>query len=261
MNSEALHMASNTNLSALLCLEDLRFAYSEGKDIVSNIQLDIAAGDFHCLIGRSGCGKTSLLKLAAGLLQKQHGRVRWRGHTIDTPQEDMAFVFQRPTLLGWLNVMDNVLLPVSLHRPLVPTDITKAQGLLVRMGLRDCLTRKPAQLSGGQQSRVAIARAFMGDPRILFLDEPFAALDAITREEIQNELMALCEDLSTTVLFVTHDIAEAVFLGDHVSLMTNGQIRTTYPIELDRPRKNALRRTPAFNAYCTQLRLAMEEQA
>ncbi len=242
----------------VLRLQQLRYAYATGAEAVRNVSLDIAPGTVHCLVGRSGCGKTSVLKLAAGLLSPQHGQVLCQGERVNGPRADMGFVFQHPTLLEWLSVVDNVLLPVSLHRTVRSSDRAQATHLLTRMGLGAHTQHNTLTLSGGQQSRVALARALMGEPKMLCMDEPFAALDAITREELQHDLLALCAQQGTSVLFVTHDMAEAVYLGDHVSVMQQGQIVHTLPIALPRPRSNALRHSAEFNAVCAQLRHAME---
>ncbi len=241
-----------------LRLQALRFAYATGGEVVRGVSLDIAPGSVHCLIGRSGCGKTSVLKLAAGLLTPQHGQVLCHGQGVNGPRADMGFVFQRPTLLEWLNVMDNVLLPISLQRQVRSSDRDQAAHLLNRMGLGAQAKHNPLALSGGQQSRVALARALMGEPTILCMDEPFAALDAITREELQHDLLGLCAQQGTTVLFVTHDMAEAVYLGDEVSVMHQGQMVHTIRIELPRPRPHGLRHTAEFNAVCAQLRQCMD---
>ena len=246
------------NTPPVLRLQQLRYAYPTGAEAVRSVSLDIAPGRVHCLIGRSGCGKTSVLKLAAGLLLPQHGQVVCHGQSVNGPRADMGFVFQRPTLLEWLSVVDNVLLPISLQRTVRSSDRDQATQLLTRMGLGAHLQHNPLALSGGQQSRVALARALMGKPTMLCMDEPFAALDAITREELQHDLLALCAQQGTSVLFVTHDMAEAVYLGDQVSVMQQGQIVHTLPIALPRPRSNALRHSAEFNALCAQLRHAME---
>ena len=242
----------------LLQLQHLGYAYACGAEAVSDVSLDIAPGALYCLIGRSGCGKTSLLKLAAGLLLPLRGCVLWCDKPVMGPNPNMGFVFQHPTLLDWLSATDNVLLPLSLQRKVQTPDRDKAMQVLARMGLGAHLHHKPPQLSGGQQSRVAIARALIRDPQILFMDEPFAALDAMTREELQRDLLDLCTQQGTSVLFVTHDIAEAVYLGDHVAVMHQGQIVGTLSIDLPRPRQNAMRYDPDFNALCAQLRQTMD---
>lgn len=241
-----------------LHLNALHFAYPDRGEVVRDVCLQLAPGEIHCLIGRSGCGKTTVLKLAAGLLSPQQGQVQLKGQTVQQPTADMGFVFQSPTLLDWLSVLDNVLLPLSLHGAVTPSQRAHAQQLLAQMGLAALCHDKPHQLSGGQQSRVALARALVTQPAVLFMDEPFAALDAITREDLQRDFLALCQAQGTAVLFVTHDMAEAVYLADHVSLMHAGRIQAPLHIALPRPRQSAMRYTPAFNALCEQLRHAMD---
>ena len=247
-----------SNTQHLLRLRDVSFSYLDGVETLHSINLDLAPGELHCLIGRSGCGKTSLLKLAAGLLSPKGGEVVWNNQPLNAPQSDMGFVFQRATLLDWLDVLNNVLLPISLHKKINDQDIEKAKRLLQRLGLGSKHQEKPPQLSGGQQSRVAIARALITRPRILFMDEPFASLDAITREELQHDLMDVCAEHKTSILFVTHDIGEAVFLGNKVSVMAEGKIHHTLQVDLPHPRHNAIRHTPEFNHYSAGLRQAME---
>jgi NitT/TauT family transport system ATP-binding protein len=154
--------------------------------------------------------------------------------------------------------LDNVLLPHSLHGLVTADQRAHGEQLLAQMGLAALRDDKPQQLSGGQQSRVAIARALITRPAVLFMDEPFAALDAITRDELQRDFLALCHQHGTAVLFVTHDMAEAVYLADQVSLMHAGRIHAPLHIDLPRPRQTAMRYTPVFNALCEQLRHAMD---
>lgn len=245
-------------MTRFLELAAVRYAYPGRDNVVQGVSLHIAPGDFHCLIGRSGCGKTTLLKLAAGLLQAQGGAIALQGVAVTGPNPDMGFVFQTPTLLDWLTVLDNVLLPIDLHGKVQAAQREKAMALLDQLGLKDLQSRYPRQLSGGQQSRVAIARALINSPPILFMDEPFASLDAITRSELQQDLLALCQNQGTSVLFITHDIAEAVYLADHVSVMQTGTICHQLTVDLPHPRQPALRFTPDFNARCAELRQAMD---
>jgi NitT/TauT family transport system ATP-binding protein len=241
-----------------LQLDALHFAYPERGEVVRDVCLQLAPSEIHCLIGRSGCGKTTVLKLAAGLLTPQQGKVQLKGQTVQQPTSDMGFVFQSPTLLHWLSVLDNVLLPISLHGTVTNDHRVHGEQLLAQMSLTALRDDKPHQLSGGQQSRVAIARALITRPSVLFMDEPFAALDAITRDELQRDFLALCQAHGTAVLFVTHDISEAVYLADRVSLMHQGRMQTPLQIDLPRPRQIAMRYTPAFNTLCEQLRHAMD---
>jgi NitT/TauT family transport system ATP-binding protein len=155
-------------------------------------------------------------------------------------------------------VLDNVLLPITLHGKVQAAQREKAMGLLDQLGLSGLQSRYPQQLSGGQQSRVAIARALINVPPILFMDEPFASLDAITRGELQQDLLALCQSRGTSVLFITHDIAEAVYLADQVSVMQAGSICHQLAVDLPHPRQPALRYTADFNARCAELRQAMD---
>ena len=245
-------------MTRFLDLDAVRYAYPGRDDVVQGVSLYIAPGTFHCLIGRSGCGKTTLLKLAAGLLQPQAGAIALQGVPVTGPNPDMGFVFQTPTLLDWLKVLDNVLLPIVLHGKVQAAQRAKALQLLQQLGLNGLHSHFPQQLSGGQQSRVAIARALINTPPILFMDEPFASLDAITRSELQQDLLALCQSQGTSVLFITHDIAEAVYLADHVSIMQAGTICHQLAVDLPHPRQPALRFTPDFNARCAELRQAMD---
>ena len=261
MNSELRISQLEAKSQCLLRLRDISFSYSDGIGTLHNINLDVQPGEFHCLIGRSGCGKTSLLKLAAGLLSPTRGEVFWNNQSLSEPQSDMGFVFQRPTLLEWKNVLDNVLLPIALHRKINTEDIEGAKKILQRLGLENKYYTKPPELSGGQQSRVAIARALITNPRILYMDEPFASLDAITREELQHDLMDICAEHKTSILFVTHDIGEAVYLGDQVSVMVKGKMHHTMAIEIPQPRHNEIRHSPEFNHYSATLRQAMEDTA
>lgn len=243
---------------ALLSLEGVRFGWPGAGELLAGIDLQLKAGQCHVLLGRSGCGKSSLLKLAAGLLTASGGAVHWRGQPVCGPQPDVALVFQRPTLLDWLSVLDNVLLPISLHRRVTAEDHAHARHWLERLGLHGLAGRRPMQLSGGQQSRVAIARAWMQRPALLCMDEPFAALDALTREELQRDLLAVCAEQGTAVLFVTHDLQEAAFLGDQVSLLHGGRLGTPLVVAEPRPRSAHWRDAPGFHAACAQLRRTLE---
>lgn len=247
-----------TKPGALLALEAVGFAYPGGITVLDRLDLTVARGELHCLLGRSGCGKTTLLKLAAGLLKPTSGRVRWRDRPVDGPLAGVGFVFQQPALLDWLNVLDNVLLPLSLHRRVTPADREAARSLLRRVGLMDLDTRQPTQLSGGQRSRVAVARALIDRPELLCMDEPFAALDALSREALQQDLRALCLAEGTAVLFVTHDLSEATYLGDRVSVMAAGALVAEQTVPLPPRRSQAIRHGEPFNACCAQLRRQLE---
>ena len=243
---------------SLLSLRGVRFAFPGWPATVDGVDLEVEAGAFHCLVGRSGCGKTTLLKLAAGLLVPQSGEVVFRGKRGVGP--GIGFVFQAPNLLEWLRVIDNVLLPVSLHHRPTAQERAQAQQLLEQLGLGAHAQKYPRQLSGGQQSRVALARALILQPALLLLDEPFAALDAITREELQADLLQMCGERGTGVLFVTHDINEAVFLGDRVDVVDAGRIAQEIPIALPE-RATRVRYSARFAEYCAQVRAALHLEA
>jgi NitT/TauT family transport system ATP-binding protein len=243
---------------SLLSLRGVRFAFPGWPATVDGVDLQVEAGAFHCLVGRSGCGKTTLLKLAAGLLTPDAGEVVFRGERGVGP--GVGFVFQSPNLLEWLRVIDNVLLPVSLHHRPTGEERAQAQQLLEQLGLGAHAQKYPRQLSGGQQSRVALARALILRPALLLLDEPFAALDAITREELQGDLLHMCRERGTSVLFVTHDIHEAVFLADRVDVIDAGRIAQEIAIVLPE-RSTRVRYTPRFAGYCAQVRTALHLEA
>ena len=243
---------------SFLAIDNVSFTYPGWPPVVRAVDWHIGEGEFHCLVGRSGCGKTTLLKLAAGLLRPDTGGIRLRGEELLAPGPQLGFVFQSPTLLDWHRVIDNVLLPVSLQHPPTPQETGKAMQLLELLGLADHANHFPRQLSGGQQSRVALARALVLEPALLLLDEPFAALDAITRGELQDDLLQMCSLRRTTVLFVTHDIAEAVYLGDRVAVMDRGRIVENIKVDADKPRQPASRYSATFNRHCEQVRAAMD---
>jgi NitT/TauT family transport system ATP-binding protein len=220
---------------SLLSLRNVRFSFPGWPPTVDGASLDVEEGAFHCLVGRSGCGKTTL-------------------HEAIGP--DIGFVFQSPSLLEWLRVIDNVLLPVSLHHRPTAQERTQARQLLEQLGLAAQAEKYPRQLSGGQQSRVALARALILQPALLLLDEPFAALDAITREELQDDLLAMCRTRRTSVLFVTHDVAEAVYLGDGVDVVDGGRIAQQIAVDLP-DRGTTLRTSAAFSQLCARVRAAL----
>ena len=242
-------------------MRGVSYSFPAYPRVVNQVDWQIRRGEVHSLVGRSGCGKTTLLKLAAGLLLPDSGTITVDGQALREPGSQLGFVFQAPTLLEWKTVLDNVLLPVALQRTPLPADRARADELLALMGLSGLGRRFPTELSGGQQSRVAIARALLLAPTLLLLDEPFAALDAITREELQDDFLRICRLAQTTVFFVTHDISEAVYLADRVAVMAEGKITDDLVVDLSWPRRRALRYGAPFNAVCAQVRHAMDKVA
>ena len=241
-----------------LDMRRVSYSFPAYPNVVDQVDWQIGRGEVHSLVGRSGCGKTTLLKLAAGLLLPDAGTITVDGDALRRPGSQLGFVFQSPTLLEWKTVMDNVLLPATLQRRPSPADRVRADELLALMGLSGLGQRFPTELSGGQRSRVAIARALLLAPSLLLLDEPFAALDAITREELQDDFLRICRLAQTTVFFVTHDISEAVYLADRVAVMADGKITEDLTVNLPWPRRHTLRYSAPFNALCAQVRQAMD---
>ncbi|MFP7736527.1 ABC transporter ATP-binding protein [Priestia aryabhattai] len=245
---------------SFLTIKDVTYSYQGINLVIDRVNWSIEKGEFHCLLGKSGCGKTTLLKLAAGLLQSNGGSIQLNGREVMKPSTECGFVFQSPTLLEWKTVIENVLLPISLLRKITDEDRKNATNLLDLVGLTSYVNQYPMQLSGGQQSRVAIARALIQKPSMLFLDEPFAALDAITREELQDDLLKVCKLHNTTVLFITHDISEAVYLSDRLAVMAEGKIAYESAVDLPRPRGMKMRYEPYFNEFCLNIRHVMSRE-
>jgi NitT/TauT family transport system ATP-binding protein len=217
---------------------------------LDGVDLTVQAGEFVAIVGPSGCGKSTLLRLIAGLAAPTAGRLRLDGTLVGEPQTKLGIVFQNPVLLDWRNVLDNVLIQVEL-RGLPPKRYKeRALKLLEQVGLSEFSDRYPRELSGGMRQRASIVRALIHDPPILLMDEPFGALDALTREQMRIDLEALWLATGKTVLFVTHSIDEAVLLADRVVVMSPrpGRIDRMMGIDLARPRGLSARKHPAFQA-------------
>jgi NitT/TauT family transport system ATP-binding protein len=205
---------------------------------LDRVDLDIKPGEFVSILGKSGCGKSTLLKIIGGLLLPSTGRVLVEGVPVAGPTRRFGYVFQTPVLLRWRSVLENVLLPIEVFG-LKPADYRdRAMELLDMVHLSDFAHKRPHQLSGGMQQRVGLARCLIHNPDVLLMDEPFGALDAVTREQMNLELLRIWEQYKKTVIFVTHDISEAVFLSDRVLQMGErpGRIKLAVDIELTRPR-------------------------
>jgi NitT/TauT family transport system ATP-binding protein len=218
--------------------------------------LDVRPGEFVSLVGPSGCGKTTLLKIIAGLDHATGGRVVVGERTVTRPDPTVSVVFQRPALLKWYSVEDNVLLPAKIAGTLTKDVKRRAAELLEFIGLAKFKDRYPSELSGGMQQRVSIARALAGEPKVLLMDEPFSALDEFTREILHDELLRLWDSHPKTVIFVTHNISEAVYLSDRVAVMAPhpGRIEDIVDITLDRPRTPELRTDQAFFELVSTIR-------
>jgi NitT/TauT family transport system ATP-binding protein len=223
---------------------------------VDGVNLGVNAGEFVAVVGPSGCGKSTILKALCGLLTPTSGTVMVAGDPVRKPREDVSVVFQDSRLLPWLNVLDNVLIPITVQGKPRHAFLARAEQLLATTGLAEFSTRYPKELSGGMEQRVAICRALVHDPSTLLMDEPFGALDAMTREIMNLELLRIWGASRKTVLFVTHSIPEAVFLADRVVVMTArpGRIRATLQISLPRPRTLATMSTPEFGVATGEIR-------
>ena len=208
----------------------------------------IGEGEFMAIVGPSGCGKSTLLKMVAGLLPATAGSITLNGVRVDGPPDNVGIVFQSPVLLAWRTVLDNVLLQIDMRRLSRAEYLPKANALLAMTGLADFARKLPWQLSGGMQQRASICRALVHDPTVLLMDEPFGALDAMTREKMNLELQRIWSETRKTVLFITHSIPEAVFLADRVLVMSErpGSIAAIYDVALPRPRWLSVMGDPAF---------------
>ena len=216
-------------------------------EVLRGIDLTVAAGEFVAILGRSGCGKSTLLRLVAGLLPPTAGQITVDGEPVTKPRRDLAMVFQKPALLPWRNVLDNVLLPADLLGARKRDYRDRAMQLLEITGLKSFHRSLPHELSGGMQQRVALCRSLLTAPRAMLMDEPFSALDALTREELSGELQRIHKEHASTILFVTHSIEEAVLLADRVVVLTPrpGRIRRIVTVDIPRPR--TLGRTAQLN--------------
>ena len=245
--------------SSILSANGLTLVYQTRRGTITALEelnLAIGRGEFFSLIGPSGCGKSSLLKIAAGLLPQTTGTITLGGSAVTGPRREVGVVFQRPTLLPWKTVLQNVLLPAETLGLDMGIARARADELLKLVGLGAFAENYPNELSGGMQQRVGIARALIHDPAVLLMDEPFAALDALTREHMMIELQDIWLSTGKSVLFITHSIPEAVFLSDRVAVMSQrpGRIIREHTVEIGRPRDLATMADAYFNETCNELR-------
>jgi len=216
--------------------------------------LFIHEGEFVSIVGPSGCGKSTMLMLLAGLEKPTTGSLTIDGRVIDAPQTDLGFVFQQDVLLAWRNVLQNVMLQAEIRHLDKRDSQAQARKLLAMVGLEGCETMYPHELSGGMRQRVSICRALLHRPSMLLMDEPFGALDAITRDQLHIDLKRICGEMKITTVFVTHSIEEAVFLSDRVIVMTPrpSTIKEIIPIHLKNPRKLSLKTSAEFGQYTSE---------
>ncbi len=232
-------------------------------EALDRVSLDIEPGEFVSLVGPSGCGKSTLLRLLGGLDRPDAGTIAYNTKAVGGPFSGVGMVFQQPTLLPWRNVLDNVLLPIELMGEARSRYVERARALLDTVGLSGFADRRPDELSGGMQQRVGICRAFVHDPSVLLMDEPFAALDLLTREEMTLELARICQSRPVTVVFVTHSIAEAVMLSDRVAVMSArpGRIVEVIDVALPRPRLPEIEIAPAYIATVSRIKAHIYHRA
>lgn len=246
-------------MTRMIHLDGVRKVYrTRDREIlaVSDVSMDVNDGDFISLVGPSGCGKTTVLKILADLHSADEGVIE-----IGTPEvpfdrsRDIGMVFQQALLLKWRRIIDNVLLPAEILGLPMKQSRERARDLLAMVGLKGFEDRYPYELSGGMQQRAAIARSLVHDPKLVLMDEPFGALDALTREKMNLELLRIWQESKKTIIFVTHSIQEAVFLGSHVAVLTAGPARMAdyFPIDLPYPRSLDMKTREDFGAYTRRI--------
>lgn len=219
---------------------------------LSKVNFSVNSEEFISIVGRSGCGKTTLLRILGGLIKPTTGEVKINDQIVKGPERRCGFIFQKPVLLAWRTVLENLLLPAEIMGLKISEQRQIARDWLNRVGLRNFENVMPRQLSGGMQQRAAVARSLMYDPEILLMDEPFGALDALTRQEMHIELQRIWHENKKIVIFVTHDIAEAVFLSDRIIVLSDapGRIVRIFDVPLLHPRIPETRYSKQFGESC-----------
>jgi NitT/TauT family transport system ATP-binding protein len=230
----------------------------DGNDIhaLQDINLEVRPTEFISIVGPSGCGKTTLLKILAGVLRRSAGEVVMQGRSLSGPSRELGVVFQEPVLLPWRTVLQNVMVPIEVQKRDRVEFEARARQLIAMVGLSGFENKYPSELSGGMQQRVGICRALVHDPSFLLMDEPFGALDAMTRESMNEELQRIWSESRKTVLLVTHSIPEAVYLADRVVVMTPrpGRIVDVIAVDLPRPRTLGMQNTAEFGRFVGRIR-------
>ena len=233
--------------------------YRTGKrahQAISDVTFDVLPGELACLVGPSGCGKSTLLKILAGLHPHDAGTVKIGSTSVPfDPSRDIGMVFQAPLLLKWRTILDNVVLPAEILGLPVKESRERARDLLALVGLTGAEDKRPYELSGGMQQRASIARALVHDPKLVLMDEPFGALDALTREKMNLELLRIWREAKKTIVFVTHGISEAVFLGTRVVVLTAGPARMAdnFRVDLPHPRTLDIKTGEKFGEYSRRI--------
>lgn len=249
-----------------LTIDGVRKVYPSRRgplEAVREVSLAVAEREFVSLLGPSGCGKSTMLMMVGGVLAPSAGRITIGGQPVEGPRRDVGVVFQSPLLLPWRTILGNVLFPAEVQRRDPANRAKRGMDLLAVVGLEEFAHHLPRELSGGMRQRVAICRALIHDPALLLMDEPFGALDALTRDEMNLELLRIWDEFRKTVLFVTHSIREAVFLSDRVLVFSRrpGTIVKEVVVNLPRPRTLDMEGTPEFTRLCAALRRAIGQEA
>jgi NitT/TauT family transport system ATP-binding protein len=244
-----------------ICVRGIRKTFDDaGVAAIDHLDLSVSPGEFVSVVGLSGCGKSTLLRIVAGLIPATEGTVQVHGEAVTAPRDDVGLMFQRPALLAWKTALENVLVPVRMHRKVSDEDVREAMRLLGLFRLDGFEHHFPQQLSGGMQQRVALARLLMTGARVRLLDEPFGSVDELTRERLNLELLAIHERSASAALFVTHNIFEAVLLSDRVIVMTPrpGRIAAVVSVVLPRPRAADMVYTPEFQEIAREVRGSLQ---
>lgn len=246
--------------ASLVRLERVGRRFANGTEALAGVDLDIEAGSFTSLLGPSGCGKSTILRLVAGLLAPTSGRIDWHDGRTATPG-DIGFVFQEPTLMPWATALGNVMLPLELARVARAEAKSRASAALSAVGLSGFENAVPRELSGGMQMRVSIARAMVTDPRVLLMDEPFAALDEITRGRLNDDLLALWATRRFTCVLVTHSVYESVYLAQRIVVMSArpGRVVADLAVDAPYPRNAGFRLSAAYAEQCRRASAALAE--
>jgi NitT/TauT family transport system ATP-binding protein len=249
-------------VSPLVSLHGITKVFANGVTALAGFDLDIRAGEFLSLLGPSGCGKSTVLRLIAGLTDPTTGRVAWPGSAHEDHRSEIGFVFQEPTLMPWADVADNVWLPLRLRGVSRRDARERIAESLSLVGLEDFAKAYPRELSGGMKMRVSIARALSLKPRLLLMDEPFAALDEITRFRLNDDLLRLQSDLRCTVVFVTHSVYESAYLSSRIAVMSSrpGRIVAEIGGEVPGPRSKAFRTSARYAELCGQISQVLLDQ-
>lgn len=240
------------NKKVVIRVEKLRKTYESKKgsiEAIEDLSFNVFENEFLGIVGPSGCGKSTLLQLIVGILPTTKGEIYVKEEQVTGPQKDIGMVFQFPTLLSWRKVIDNVLLPIEILHLDRKTHVKKALDLLKMVGLQGFEHKYPAELSGGMQMRVSLARSLIHDPTLLLMDEPFGSLDYMTRQGLNIELLRIWQEKKKTLLYVTHDISEAVFLSDRVLVLSQRPAKLIEVAEIDLPRPRDFKKTKTSVEY------------